>query len=111
MTKSPAAKHGFFIQCLREFNGLHIGLLRAAEGGIRPVQRIVHGIDGRPVAAIVKEGGNPHTPKPGARTWMDLHAKGLTDTDTVNLHMTDKGMEIDRRTGLGIEFLEFIASS
>ena len=104
------ARHALFVQCLREFTGLHIRLLQVADDGIRPVQRIVHAIDGPPTAALVKEGGNPHTPKPAAKAWTDLYSKGLTDTDTVDVAMTDEGMGLDRRTELGIQFLEFVAS-
>lgn len=107
--EAAAVVHDFFMKLVREFDGIHLRLLRAAEQGINGVKPIIDGVDGgRTMAAPAPEGGNPFTPKVAQNAWNDLYTYGLVNTDSVNTMMTPKGYEVDRRTDVGIKFLDFI---
>ena len=108
--ETAAVKHDFFMKLVREFDGIHIKLLRAAEHGINAVKPIIHGIDGggRMMAVAAPEGGNAFTPKVAQNAWNDLYSYGLVNTDSVNTMMTQQGYEVDRRTDVGVKFLDFI---
>ena len=103
--------HDFFLRLVRELDGIHIKLLRAAEHGMKVVTPMIDAIDGgRVMAAVAPEGGNAFTTKVGEGAWKDLYDHGLVNTDSVHAMMTPSGYESDRRTDLGVRFLSFVSS-
>lgn len=103
--------HEFYLRLVREFDAIHIKLLRAAEHGMKVVTPIIDAIDGgRMMAAAVPEGGNAFTTKVAEGAWKDLYNHGLVNTDSVRTMMTPSGYESDRRTSLGVRFLSFISN-
>ena len=104
-----SVEHDFFMKLVRQLDGIHIRLLKAARY-INDVKEIVYSIDGDNRAGLVLEGRNPFTPKPGIKAWKELYDYGLVNTDSVDTHMTDAGYEIDNRTPMGALFLQFITS-
>ena len=104
---AASVEHDRFMKLVREFDGLHIRLLKAGRY-IRSVQEIVHGIDGEPMAAFVAEGRVSHPVKPGEKAWKELFENGLVNTDVVDCFMTEEGYAAENRTDLGLRFLAFI---
>ena len=106
-----AVEHDFFMRWVREFDGIHIRLLKAAAGDIRQVRAIVYDIDGKPTGAVMQEARNSYSSKPCKKAWLELFENGLVNIEHVGTLMTEDGYKLENRTELGIKFLEFITEN
>ena len=84
----------YFLRCLSDFEAIHINLIARARRGLHPVKELVNA-----------SGSLGETAK---AAWKELNDRGLVNRESVNVFMTDSGMNADAATAQGVRFLKFI---